>query len=253
MPESILEITRTDLVSPIIEIDNQIVDIEIDVPVTPRGAYRSTNNLVDAQSRQTSEENNTRNRKYEAQNKALILVYMTVQSVGDALCHTFVLSIFETIFFWSYISVQEDKALRKNLFQLQNIVTEMCNQYDITSAISIEDLVKVDSRSREEHNQDLLNTSIFLCLALLASVLSGTFICAMIPREDQKSGSGKKYISSDGFKKRWAYETGRSLSKSILPIATISIYEILFFQTVVKLYMPISTEEVYIDLFDKCF
>ena len=251
MPESILEITRTDLVSPIIEIDNQMVDIE--VPVTPRGAYSSTNNLVDVQSSQTSEENNTRDHKYEAQNKALILVYKTVQSVGDALCHTFVLSIFETIFFWSYISVQEDKALRKNLFQLQNIVTEMCKQYDITSAISIEDLVKVDSRSREEHNQDLLNTSIFLCLALLASVMSGTFICAMIPIEDQKSGSGKKYISSDGFKKRWVYETGRSLSKSILPIATISIYEILFFQTVVKLYMPISTEEVYIDLFDKCF
>ena len=249
MTESILEITGTNLGSSIIE-ETQMVDIEI--PVTPRGAYRSTNNLVDAAASQTGGEHNAIGRRFEEQNKALIMLTKTVRTVGDALSHTFILSIFETIFFWSYISVQEDKALRRNLFQLQNIVTEMCKQYDIASSISIEDLVKVDSRSREEHNQGLLNTSIFLCLALSACVLSVTFISAIIPKGVQKDSSEKKMIHI-GFKRSWAYETGRSLSRSILPIATISVYEILFFQTVVKLYMPISTEEVYIDLFDKCF
>ena len=48
MPESILEITGTDLTASIIEGENQIIDIE--VPTTPRGAYRSTNNLVEAAS-----------------------------------------------------------------------------------------------------------------------------------------------------------------------------------------------------------
>ena len=74
----------------------------------------------------------------------------------------------------------------------------------------------------------------------------------LIPK-DEKDNLCKKKIGIDGFKKRWVFETIRSLSTSILPIATISIYEIMFFQTVVKLYIPISTEEVYIDLFDKCF
>jgi hypothetical protein len=234
MTESILEITGTDLNAPIIEDDNQIIDIE--VPVTPRGAYRSTNNLVDVQTSQTSQtvdENEIKERKYEAQNKALMIISRSTQAMGDALSHTFILSLFETIFFWTYISVQEDKALRRNLFQLQNIVTELCKEYDIASSISIKDLVKVDSRARDEHNQGLLNTSIFLCISLLASMLSGTFITALIPKEGQDNLCKKK-LGIDGFKKRWVFETIRSLSASILPIATISIYEIMFFQTVVK-------------------
>jgi len=250
MTESILEITGTNINAPIIEDDNQIIDIE--VPVTPRGAYRSTNNLIDVQTSQTVDENEIKEQKYEAQNKALIIISRTTRAMGDALSHTFILSLFETIFFWTYISVQEDKALRRNLFQLQNIVTELCKEYDIASSISIKDLVKVDSRARDEHNQGLLNTSIFLCISLLVGMLSGTFITALIPK-DEKDNLCKKKIGIDGFKKRWVFETIRSLSTSILPIATISIYEIMFFQTVVKLYIPISTEEVYIDLFDKCF
>ena len=208
--------------------------------------------MLKLQASQTGEEHNAEDLKYEAQKKALVLVTRTVRSIGDALSHTFILSIFETIFFWAYISVQEDKALRKNLFQLQNVVTEMCKEYDIASSISIKDLVKVDSRAREEHNEALLNTSIFLCLALLAGLLAGAFVCALVPKGDDES-SCKKRLVLDSFKKQWAYEAARSLSTSVLPIAMISIYEVLFFQTVVKLYMPISTEEVYIDLFDKCF
>ena len=247
----VLEITSTSLVDSIID-DDQIVDIE--GPGTPRSAYRSTNNLVDVQTSQTKNEDETKARKYEVQKEALMMVTITMRSIADALSHTFVLSIFETVFFWAYISKQEDRALRRNLFQLQNIVTEMCKEYDIASSISIKDLVKVDSRSREEHNQGLMNTSIFLCLALLAGMLSGAFVSALVPKDDVDGTCSKKIqIVPSGFRKRWAYEATRSLSTSILPIATISVYEILFFQTVVKLYMPISTEEVYIDLFDKCF
>ena len=85
-------------------------------------------------------------------------------------------------------------------------------------------------------------------------MLSGAFVSALVPKDDVEGKCSKKIrIVPSGFRKRWAYEATRSLSTSILPIATISVYEILFFQTVVKLYMPISTEEVYIDLFDKCF
>ena len=247
----VLEITSTNLGDSIIN-DDQIVDIE--GPVTPRSAYRSTNNLVDVQASQTKNEDETKDRKYEVQKEALMMVAKTMRSIADALSHTFVLSIFETVFFWAYISKQEDRALRRNLFQLQNIVTEMCKEYDIASSISIKDLVKVDSRSREEHNQGLMNTSIFLCLALLAGMLSGAFVSSLVPKDAVEGTCSKKIqIVPSGFRKRWAYESTRSLSTSILPIATISVYEILFFQTVVKLYMPISTEEVYIDLFDKCF
>jgi hypothetical protein len=250
MPETTLEITGVNLETPIISEDHESVDIE--VPRTPRIAYRSTNNLVDVQSSQTCSEHQTREHTDVTQKKAIILLMLTIGSISDALSHTFILSIFETIFFWSYISVQEDKALRRNLFQLQNIVTEMCKQYDIVSAISIEDLVKVNSREREDHNQGLLNTSIFLCLSLLAVTLTSTFVCAIVPMTYKESPSNGKLVVRS-FRKRWVRESMKSLSSSVLPITAISIYEIMFFQTVVKLYMPISAEEVYIDLFDKCF
>jgi len=167
------------------------------------------------------------------------------RSVTDAFTHTFVLSVFETIFFWAYITKQEDTALRNHLRDLEDIITALCSVYPSQFELPEPD----NSNTRDVYNKDLQVTSYMLVCVFFLISFSGTILCSKFPRiknQPEEEPTDLKCM------KIWGYEMYRSVSGSLLPITIIGLYEVFFFQTVVKLYRPISSEEIYLKLITAC-
>ena len=175
------------------------------------------------------------------------LGYRFLRHFADSAMHTFVLSVFESVFFWTYISKEEDAAFLRNLMHLRAMVSVMCTDNDINDIDTIIDADMLETKSQVQHDNNLalVYTTCYLSTTLLALTLLATFMCSKgaLVEED-------RYVVTGRFK--WVRETMRSLKASILPLSMIGMYEVIFFQTVVRLYMPISPETIYMELFGAC-
>ena len=170
--------------------------------------------------------------------------------INDAVTHTFVLSIFEGLFFWTYVSKREDQALKKQLGHLKEIISYVCHENGAVIKASV-DLEAIQNSvtfvNRNQENKKLYDWTILLSLILFFMMLGFSMLAALIP-------NFSRYIREPvyNFRCRSILELKRTISNSILPICIISIYEIAFFQFVVSAYIPITSEEIYLDLIQPC-
>lgn len=168
--------------------------------------------------------------------------YRFLRHFADSAMHTFILSVFESVFFWTYISKEEDAAFLRNLVHLRALLTVLCTDSDVDKLIEAGTL-ETNTQFQDDNNLALMYTSCYLSFALLALTLLATYISSRAEDNEQFS-----VITHLG----WARETMRSARVSILPLSMIGLYEVIFFQTVVRSYMPISTETIYMELFGAC-
>jgi len=170
--------------------------------------------------------------------------------INDAVTHTFVLSIFEGLFFWTYVSKREDQALRKQLGHLKEIISYVYheNGVDIRESVDLESIQNsVTLVNRTQENKKLYNWTILLSLILFLMMLGCSMLAAFIP-------NFSRYVREPvhNFQCRSILELKRTILNSFLPICIISIYEIAFFQFVVSVYIPITSEEIYLELLEPC-
>ena len=94
----------------------------------------------------------------------ILYIYKCVDVMYLALLHTFLLSVFETIFYWSYVTIQEKEALLRRLDSFKFIFDLICNNInneDLKSQIG--DYIKQQDDEKEVNNEDdkIMQTTVY--------------------------------------------------------------------------------------------
>lgn len=173
----------------------------------------------------------------------ILYIYKCVDVMYLALLHTFLLSVFETIFYWSYVTIQEKEALLRRLDSFKFIFDLICNNInneDLKSQIG--DYIKQQDDEKEVNNEAPLRISIVLIIVLLFL----SYVCNLIKMlvrnliDKYEIEYKKESIGILSLSKTFALSIWYSIPLFIF----ISLYEYLFFQMVIYYYQPISTYEL---------
>ena len=164
-------------------------------------------------------------------------IYTLMKSLSQGALHTFLLSIFETLFFWLYITKIEKKAILNKLEYISVILSAVCSSiYESELSQKIANIFEQKKYHKRLDNTAPFHISILLSGALLLITLFTTYITRLLyliikdnPKSTHKS-SQIKFIFNE-------------LLESMPLFILICIYESLFFQMVVRTYEPITTKE----------
>ena len=149
--------------------------------------------------------------------------------------HLFLISVFETVFFFTYVAGKEDRAIEGTINTYYTPIKNSCPSwsnltrwavYEILSGQEIQKITNdgVDSyRGRMKLNTQLLYYSLVSSAAFL--VILGGVTGTLIYR---------------GVKINWL----KTLSENIMMVLLLGIYEYLFFMTIIYSYNSISTNEL---------
>ena len=183
-------------------------------------------------------ENNTNNDNME-ENIGIIVeknhLNKSLEFVGymyQVFVHVFIFSLFESIFFWLYITKQEDQAIMN---QIDDVVligdlfcTNMNDDFDFSA------LYDYQKDKRDDYNQKLpMNNTI-----LLNSYLFGVIVLLNIILK-----IGKVSII------KLNYKIMKHQSTTFL---LLFVYEYLFFRNVIYNYVPNSSNKIVKKIFEKC-
>lgn len=179
--------------------------------------------------------------------KYIINIYNLCKIISNGLLHTFLLSIFETIFYWTYITKQERMALLRRLDEFKFILNLFCvnsnNKDIITEYLNYTDDISVN-------NEGPFKTSILLILVLFILSVISLILTLLIENltEDEIIKHEKKKICFFLITKSFFINIKNSIPLFIF----ISIYEFLFFQMVIYYYQPISTHKMMVNVAEDC-
>lgn len=146
--------------------------------------------------------------------------------------HVFIFSVFESLFFWMYITKEEDKAI---LNQINDVVllgnlfcTNVIDDFDFTA------LYNYQKDKRDSYNEKLpfnntimLNGYLFCTIILLNTILKFTKINIV----------------------KLNYKILKEQSVTFILLFT---YEYLFFQNIIYNYVPDSSNKIIKKIFEKC-
>lgn len=181
----------------------------------------------------------------------ILYIYKCVDVTYLALLHTFLLSVFETIFYWSYVTIQEKEALLRRLDSFKFIFDLICNNInneDLKSQIG--DYIEQQDDEKEVNNETPLRISIVLIIVLLFL----SYVCNLIKMlvrnliDKYEIEYKKESIGILSLSKTFALSIWYSIPLFIF----ISLYEYLFFQMVIYYYQPISTYELISTIAESC-
>lgn len=150
--------------------------------------------------------------------------------------HLTLVSLFETVFFWKFVSVQEDDALLTLVDSYTEGIWSACGNLSTTQKQSF--LIFVDfflnsttiqsDSANAYHNRSEFNTTLvvyswiyFTFLVFLFSVLAGAAVYKKVPI-------------------RWTFIIG----ENIVLVIFLGLYELMFFRTVALKYQAISIPEL---------
>ncbi len=179
--------------------------------------------------------------------KYIINIYNLCKITSNGLLHTLLLSIFETIFYWTYITKQERMALLRRLDEFKFILNLLClnsnNKDIITEYLNYTDDISVN-------NEGPFKTSILLILVLFILSVISLILTLLIENltEDEIIKHEKKKICFFLITKSFFINIKNSIPLFIF----ISIYEFLFFQMVIYYYQPISTHKMMVNVAGDC-
>tara|TARA_B100000902_G_C27247583_1_gene883431 strand:+ start:624 stop:1193 length:570 start_codon:yes stop_codon:yes gene_type:complete len=165
------------------------------------------------------------NNKDDYTRQQLLLIYLY-----KIVFHIFVFSIFESFFFWFYITDQENNALKKQIGELEMISNLICNNVDI----DLDPYYEFIKNERNNFNNDVpLNNTLVLNFYLLG-ILSLINCILKIGRVDIIS---QNYIV---------------MKESSLLFILLFVYEFMFFNNVIYLYKPKSMVKIAKMFFKEC-
>lgn len=150
--------------------------------------------------------------------------------------HITLISIFETLFFFMYISSLENNGIEWTINTFINDAVNECKYMNSTQVQKLNDIFKNYINSSEiiniGNNQQLLrieyNNNILYKAWKYASLLIGLFLVITV------------YVKCRHIKLNWLYIILENTSMVLL----LGLYELIFFNTIIYQYQPISTDEI---------
>ena len=144
--------------------------------------------------------------------------------------HIFIFSVFESFFFWFYVTDQEDAALKNQFKQLDMLSNLICSNVDI----DLDPFYEYLSEQRIKYNNDVpINNTIMLNTYLFCTLLLLNFLLKI-----SKINIIKKNIEI--------------IKKCSFLFFLLFLYEYLFFKNVIYNYQPKSITEITKSLFNEC-
>ena len=181
-----------------------------------------------------NEISNAESPKLDINNDEIVNDYIYVVSYFyQVFVHVFIFSIFESLFFWLYITKEEDQAILNQIEDVVLVGNLFCS--NINDDIDLSSLYDYQRDKREDYNQKLpFNNTIMLNAYLLSTiVLLNIFL---------KFGRVKIIILN--------YKILKNQSTTFL---FLFVYEYLFFRNIIYNYVPNSSNKIMKKIFEKCF
>ena len=182
----------------------------------------------------------------------LYKLYCLCNTISQSVLHTFLLSIFETVFFWVYITKQEKQALLNKARKVKMIMDTICFNIDTSQLSSI--LNDYIFNGEKTDNTSLLNISIYLSVVLLLLSLLFYYLTTKVKKAVKTRHINDIDVLLITYKKTNLLETILiELKNSMFLFIFISIYEALFFNLVIRTYEPISEEKFLYKILENCY
>ena len=189
--------------------------------------------------------------------RSLWRVYSFMTSITDSLTHTFLVSIFEGVFFWMYISKIEKDTMKAELKQSETVVKYACMGLNSITIPVLDHSIEVYKGMNGPSTQDdEMMATIILSVVLFFMSVGGTMACSLIR---VKTSVPPVIIKTPDFAHDNKFncrvvskELIRTLNAAALSIVMIGIYEAVFFQLVVYKYRPLSTDKVMVQMLRAC-
>ena len=145
----------------------------------------------------------------------------------------FIFSLFESLFFWFYITKKEDQAVLNQIDDVILVGNIFCSNTK-NDNIDFSSLYDYQKETREDYNDRLpLNNTI---------MLNGYLFCTIIMLNVIFKFSNVSVL-------RINY---RVLKKQSVTFIFLFIYEYLFFKNIVYNYVPNSSNKIFKKIFEKC-
>tara|TARA_Y100000766_G_C18886179_1_gene595980 strand:+ start:1300 stop:1869 length:570 start_codon:yes stop_codon:yes gene_type:complete len=147
--------------------------------------------------------------------------------------HIFIFSIFESIFFWIYITNQEDSAIENQFDNILDVTDIICK--DINYKFNFYPMYNILEKNRQNYNNNTsIRTTYMLNIYLLLLIILFNGIM--------------KYLNMGVIKKNLELIKSHSFLFLLL-----FIYEYVFFKTIVYTYTPKSINKILKKFMNICF
>ena len=146
--------------------------------------------------------------------------------------HVFIFSLFESLFFWLYITKEEDQAILNQIEDVVLVGNLFCT--NINDDIDFSSLYDYQKDKREDYNQKVpFNNTIMLNTYLLCTIVLLNIFLKF----------GQINIA------RLNYKIIKNQSTTFL---LLFVYEYLFFRNIIYNYVPNSSNKIVKKIFEKC-
>jgi len=169
-----------------------------------------------------------------------------ISEVASSLVHAALVSIFETIFFWSYVVPHERVVLLRFQDELGDIVSSLCSDatglnplvptadaYD--SMLLLKAAMRPEANRTASNNQMCLRTSIHLSVLFCLGALAASLASVRLPPQKPRPHTMRRILAS-----------------CTVSLISISMYEYMFFDLVVSRFQPVSTTALVAGIFEEC-
>tara|TARA_B100001027_G_C16203261_1_gene301570 strand:- start:62 stop:721 length:660 start_codon:yes stop_codon:yes gene_type:complete len=180
----------------------------------------------------------------------ILTVYIVISELTNVILHTLLLAIFETIFFWKYISLREKKIIISKLKLFSIALTPICSYFkNLNEDVYLNYINDIQDISNKHNNK--LNkegpyyTSILLVICLFLIYCLFLIITKILINQTKGNKIIKSIPNIIGYIKI-------DFKRSLICLSFISVYEIIFFQTVVSQFNPINSSDILLKLFSSC-
>lgn len=159
-----------------------------------------------------------------------------VETLIKLLLHITLISVFETLFYFLYVSTLEDSGIVKTVNTFINGAASSCENMTPLEIQVIDDFLEpyinatqvIAQGNAEEIKRNLLNKSISNQAWAYVGGMMGAFVLAA------------GYIKIRRIEIRWR----RVILENVAMVVLLALYELMFFNTIIYPYQPVSTEEI---------
>jgi len=168
-----------------------------------------------------------------------------ISEVASSLVHAAFVSIFETIFFWSYVVPHERVVLLRYQDELGDIVSALCSDanglllapaagtYDFVPLL--EAALQPEDNRTASNNRLCLRTSVHLSVLFCLGALAASLVSVKFPPQTPRPHTMRRILAS-----------------CATSLISISVYEYMFFDLVVSRFQPVSTTAFMAGILDEC-
>ena len=194
--------------------------------------------------------NSIKNIKIYDEKNSFIKIYIFVSELSYALLHTFFLSLFEVIFYWSYVAIQERNAIINKTKMLSLILEPVCSFYKDYTEFDFETYIQeMIITLKTKNNTYNKNTSYSMSITLSIMLFIMYILVEIINYKLNKRLQNHKLTKIiPSFISEFKY----TIYKGCICLCFVSIYEVLFFQLVIVNYNPIDSGELMLRILNKC-